>query len=247
MADTLKIIRQALEGYDSMDTAQRLNFIKSLSKVATVDRVSTGDIDFMCPVTKEGVRSSCNLTQCRYWVDHDWTKNCALSFLTGQEEKKAGTRQAKTSDRLSVEQISMLYRKSAQRIDSIFKRSFKVVQRHYLRDVLREKGVPRFTFVEGFCVTCQSQLLEEELADPVLSLGDGKGYCSLDCKKQHPPAYYEIERFFEAEFLRVVEVGSELFTHFYLEEILGFQPNVLRNRLEKLREESTKKEKVEKT
>ena len=89
-------------------------------------------------------------------------------------------------------------------------------------------------------MACQSTLLQEEIDDAQLYLGDGFGYCSLDCKKQHPPAYYEIEKFFEVEFLKVVDVGSELFNPFYLEEILGFQPNVLRNRLEKIREEGLK-------
>lgn len=96
--------------------------------------------------------------------------------------------------------------------------------------------MPRFKFLPGFCVTCQSRLTDEELADASLLLTDGFGYCTPECKKQYTPQYFEIERFFESEFFKILEIGAELFTFYYLEEILGFQPNVLRNRLEKIRD-----------
>jgi len=215
-----------------MDGSERLHLLKDIEKIAEIEKIEHMEAESVCPVTKHATHLPCGLQKCRFWVDHPWTKNCALNFLLKQEKQK---------DRLSIEQVSLLYKKSPQRVESIYKRSFKIVQRHYLKKLLRTRSVPQFTFVEGFCVTCQSKLLEEDLADPQLVLGEGLGYCSSECKKQHPPAYFEIEKFFQTEFLRVVETGSELFNFFYLEEILGFQPNVLRNRLEKLRDEASKK------
>lgn len=233
MLDTLKIISQGLSKFDQLTGRERLQTIQDITKIAQVEHITRPAPESVCPVTKQTIGVPCALKGCKFWVDHPWTKNCALNFLLNQEKK----------DRLTIEQVSLLYRKSPQRVESIYKRSFKIVQRHYLKDLLRARGTPQFTYISGFCVTCQSRLLEEDLSDPQLSLGSGFGYCSVECKKQHPPQYYEIERFFETEFLRVVEAGSELFNFFYLEEILGFQPNVLRNRLEKLRDETAKKKK----
>jgi hypothetical protein len=62
----------------------------------------------------------------------------------------------------------------------------------------------------------------------------------VECKKHYSPQYFEIEQFFESEFFRVIEVGAEIFNFYYLEEILGFQQNVLRNRLEKIRDPKKK-------
>lgn len=233
MLDTLKIISERLGGFDTLGGKERLQTLQDLSKLATIEHIDKSTPESVCPVTKQAIRVPCELSRCKFHVDHPWAKNCALNFLLNQEKK----------DRLTVEQVSLLYKKSPQRVESIYKRSFKIVQRHYLRDLLRSRSTPQFVYIAGFCVTCQSHLLDEDLADPNLCLGGGSGYCSTECKKQHPPQYYEIERFFEAEFLRVVETGSELFNFFYLEEILGFQPNVLRNRLEKLRDETAKKKK----
>lgn len=232
MLDTLKIISQRLQGFETLTSVERLEAIREIKQFAQIEQIPPQAAQSVCPVTKQSIRAPCGLTTCKFYVEHAWTNNCALNFLLNQEKQK---------DKLTIEQISLLYKKSPQRVESIYKRAFKIVQRHYLKDLLRSRQTPQFTYLPGFCVTCQSSLLEEELGDTQLALGEGYGYCSTECKKQHPPQYYEIEKFFEAEFLRVVETGSELFNFFYLEEILGFQPNVLRNRLEKLRDESVKK------
>lgn len=232
MLDNLKIISQRLEEFETLTSTERLQTVQEIKKLAEIEKITPQASQSVCPVTKQSIRAPCGLTTCKFHVDHPWTNNCALNFLLNQEKQK---------DKLTVEQISLLYKKSPQRVESIYKRAFKIVQRHYLKDLLRSRQTPQFTYLPGFCVTCQSSLLEEELGDVQLALGGGFGYCSTECKKQHPPQYYEIEKFFEAEFLRVVETGCELFNFFAVEELLGFQPNVLRNRLEKLREEQSKR------
>lgn len=232
MLDTLKIISQALDKFDRIESLNKVKTLQEIRKIASVEPTQTKEPQSVCPVTKTALRASCALNKCKFWVDHRWTNNCTLNFMLNQQK-----------ERLTTEQVSLLYKKSPQRVESIYKRSFKIVQRHYLKELLRNKAVPQFTHVAGFCVACQSRLLDEELGDSTLALGNGLGYCSNDCKKAHPPAYFEIERFFEADFLRVVEVGSEVFAFFALEDLLGFQPNVLRNRLEKVREEATSKKK----
>ena len=226
-ASTLKIIDEALDGYESLDSLARKELIQNIQKIAEIERKELAPSEFICPITKQGTVCSCNLQKCKYWVEHPWTKNCALHFMNSQQKGS-----------LSTEQVSLLYRKSPERIDSIYKRCFKIVQRHYLRDTLRNRYIPQFKFIPGFCVTCQSLLVKEDLEDPNLRIDSQFGYCSVDCKKQFSPHYFEIERFFEAPFFRVVEIGSETFNFYYLEDILGFQPNVLRNRLEKLREDA---------
>jgi hypothetical protein len=223
----IKIIDK-LDQYEVLSVLERKDLLLDIQKVAELHlEPEVIEPDSVCPVTKQEVIIPCQLTQCRYWVEHQWTKNCALNFMASQEV-----------DQLSVEQVSFLYRKSVERVNSIYNRSFKVLQRHYLRDMLRNKGVPQFSFVPGFCVSCQSKLWEEDLADGNLRLTDQFGYCSVECKKQLPPQYFEIEHFFQADFYEIVKLGSELFNFYYLEDILGFQPNVLRNRLEKLRDSS---------
>lgn len=233
----LKDLSHNLDRYAHLDSTQRVQILKDLRQVANIEQTTKCDTSSMCPVTKEAIRVSCHLNSCKFWVDQDWTKNCALNFLLNLPQEK----DKPLKDKLTVEQISMLYKKAPRRVESIYKRSFKIVQRHYLKNLLQTRGVSRFSYVAGFCVTCQSKLLEEELNDTQLFLGEGKGYCSAECKKQHPPQYYEIEKFFEADFLQIIEIGSELFNFFFLEDLLGFQPNVLRNRLEKLRDGTRKK------
>jgi hypothetical protein len=222
---TLKIIDEKLNRFDSLTVLEKQIFFTELQKIASVEqKTHEEEIESVCPVTKQEVVAECQLKTCRYWVEHSWTKNCALNFMASQE-----------IDALTVEQVSLLFRKSSNRIDSIYQQCFKIVQRHYLRDTLRNKGVPQYNFIPGYCVSCQTRLLEEDLANDALRLEHGHGYCSPECKKTFPPNYFEIEKFFQADFYRIIQVGSELFNFYYLEEILGFQPNVLRNRLEKLR------------
>jgi hypothetical protein len=227
--DILKIINEALDRYDTLTPLEQKDLILKIQKFGAVMEHAPELPESVCPITHISLQLPCGLTKCSYWVDHPWTKNCALNFMSVHEKEQ-----------LTMEQVSLLYRKSPERVDSIYKRCFKILQRHYLRDLLRNKAVPRFHFYKGFCVACQSRLLQEEMDDPTLRLEEGFGYCSADCKKQYTPHYFEIEKFFEADFYRVVEVGSELFNFYALEEILGFQPNVLRNRLEKIREGTDK-------
>ena len=223
---------EALDRFQRMDTREKQQFFQNLIRVAHVEQIEVPEANSICPYTKESLRQPCTLQKCPYWINHAWTRNCSMNFMVEQFR-----------DNLSVEQVSFLYRKSPDRVDSIFKRCFKIVQRHYLRDLLRSKSIPQFHFVSGYCVHCQSRLLDEELEDPMLRIDQDFGYCSTDCKKQYPVQYFEIERFFEAEFFKVVEVGAEIFNYYYLEEVLGFQPNVLRNRLEKIRDGEKEKRK----
>lgn len=226
MVIMLKELNDELSRYPDLDVKSRHILLKRLGQIANLNTFEKEvEIESICPYTKEALRVNCGLKSCPYWNQNEWTKNCSLNFLLKQQ-----------ADALSIPQVSLLYGKSPERVESIYKKCFKIVQRHYLRSTLREKRVPRFHFLRGFCVACQTKLSEEELCDPNLHLTDGFGYCSADCKKQYPPNYFEIERFFEAEFLKIIEVGAEIFTFYYLEEILGFQPNVLRNRLEKIRD-----------
>jgi len=222
---TLEMIEKKLDQFEQLTALERKDVLHSLHKYAQVNHHQFDEPESVCPVIKEEVRLACGLNKCRYWIDQPWTKNCAVNFMTAQGKEN-----------LSVEQVSLLYRKAPERVDSIYKRSFKIVQRHYLRDMVRNRGVPQFTYVSGFCVACQSKLLDEELTNSALRLDADFGYCSVECKKQFPPPFFEVERFFQADFFKVVEIGSELFNFYYLEEMLGFQPNVLRNRLEKLRD-----------
>lgn len=225
MSADLKQISDKLDKFEQLSALERKDLLHSLNNYGKVTPQKFDEPDSVCPITKEEVRVSCDLKGCRYWVDHSWTKNCSINFMATQEKEN-----------LSVEQVSLLYRKAPERVDSIYKRSFKIVQRHYLRDIIRNNRVPQFRYIPGFCVTCQSKLLEEEITNPNLRLDEDFGYCSSDCKKKFPPPFFEVERFFQSDFFKVVELGSTLFNFYYLEEILGFQPNVLRNRLEKLRD-----------
>jgi hypothetical protein len=229
----LLAISRELDRYPEMDSNERHFFLRDIQKHAVIDIQQTQPATSACPYTKEPLALPCSLNGCPFWVNHSWTKNCSLNFLVDQAK-----------DSLSVSQVSFLYKKSPERIQSIYKNCFKIVQRHYLKNYLKTKNVPRFHYIPGFCVTCQSKLLEEEILDSSLRLDGEHGYCSTDCKKQFPAAYFEIEKFFEADFFRVVEIGGEIFNFYYLEEVLGFQPNVLRNRLEKIRDGKKDRKKV---
>lgn len=220
----LQQIDRALDSFQNMNMQEKQKFFQNLFQVAEVQQAPVmNESQSVCPYTKESLRHPCSLKQCPFWINHSWTKNCAINFMTEQEKEN-----------LSVEQVSFLYKKSPDRVESIFKKCFKIVQRHYLKDFLKNKAVPQFNYIPGFCVSCQSKLSEEEFNDPLLRIDADFGYCSPECKKTFPVQYFEIEKFFEVDFFKVVEVGSEIFNFYYLEEVLGFQPNVLRNRLEKI-------------
>lgn len=220
----LTIISGKLEKFDQLLPIEKAHVFAQLKKIADVAFEKVPESESICPVHQQPVVAPCGLKKCRYWVDQGWTRNCALNFLSAQEKEN-----------LTIDQVSLLFRKPPERVDAIYKRAFKIVQRHYLKDQIRNKGTPWFKYLPGYCVACQTKLLEDEIADPQLRLDPEHGYCTTDCKSQFPPQYYTVEKFFEADFYRVVEVGGELFNFYYLEEILGFQPNALRYRLEKLR------------
>lgn len=223
----LKDIDLKLSDYPDMSLRERHELLSKLSMLATLNFIE-GEVsdESICPYTKESLRVPCGLKKCMYWNPNPWVKNCSLNFLLNQ----------KNAETLSISQVSLLYGKSPKRVESIYKKCFKIVQRHYLKSVLRERKIPQFKFIKDFCVTCQSTLLPEELENESLRLNEGFGYCSTECKKQYPPQYFDIELFFESDFFKIIEVGSELFNFYYLEEVLGFQQNVLRNRLEKIRD-----------
>ncbi len=218
----LESLLSGFERLDSLSVSERFDFFKNVTELANVRNLSLGEIEnSICPYTKKETVVPCQLNRCMFWVEREGCNNCALNFLMRE-----------SVDKLSVQQFSYLYQKSPQRVESIFKRCFKIVQRHYLKTRLRELKVPRFTYQPGFCVACESRLLESE-KEPTLMLGNGFGYCQASCKKDLPPLHFEIERFFESEFKHVLAVACDMFTTYYVEEILGFQPNILRGRLEK--------------
>jgi hypothetical protein len=220
----LTIISERLKNFNDLLPKDRAEVFTQLKQIADISFIKVAESESICPVHQEPVTLPCGLKKCRYWVDQPWTRNCALNFLATQEKEN-----------LTVDQVSLLFRKPPERVDAIYKRAFKIVQRHYLKDQVRNRGTPWFQYLQGYCVACQSKLLEEEILDPKLRLDVEHGYCSVDCKFHFPPQYYLVEKFFESDFYRVVEVGGELFNFYYLEEILGFQPNALRYRLEKIR------------
>ena len=226
----LTIISAKLEKFDQLLPIERAEVYAQLKRIASVQLVKAEESESICPVHRQPVVTACELKKCRYWVDQKWTRNCALNFMAAQEK-----------DNLTIDQVSLLFRKPPERVDAIYRRAFKIVQRHYLKDQVRNRGTPWFRYMTGYCVACQTKLLEEEIADETLRLDPEHGYCSADCKFQFPPQYFTVEKFFEADFYRVVEVGGELFNFYYLEEILGFQPNALRYRLEKLRKQGVEK------
>lgn len=221
----LQDLDRELSRYGELSVTERHTLLRKLSPGADLEILPESECESICPYTKEPLRVACGLKGCLYWNDNAWVKNCSLNYLLRQK-----------ADALNIAQVSLLYGKSPERVESIYKKCFKIVQRHYLKTKLRERKIPRFKFIPGFCVTCQSRLTDEELADATLILTDGFGYCSPECRKQYTPQYFEIESFFESEFFKIIEIGAELFNFYYLEEILGFQPNVLRNRLEKIRD-----------
>lgn len=227
LPDTLRIISEGLSRYAELGVTERLALFSELRKVARMEQSGddTAEPDSTCPVTQEPLRRPCGLTQCQYYVEHPWARNCALNYQAVVNQ-----------DVLGSEQVAFLYRKSPSRVESIYKRCFKIVQRHHLRNTLgdKQKELKQFKYVPGFCVFCETRLDLADLSEN-LSLGNGFGYCSTECKKEHPPEYFEIESFFGVPFLDVVREGGKIFNFYYLEEILGFQPNVLRNRIETLR------------
>lgn len=215
---------QKAKKFNELPYDERISFLKDLMSKGAVSTKIFEPSCSTCPYTKEALVKPCSLKKCPFWVNHEFTKNCSLNYMTSLEEET-----------LTLEQISFLFEKNLARVESLHKDAFKMVQRVFLRDLLIQKEVQRFNFIPGFCVNCQSKLSDEDLEDHQLSLGDGFGYCSKECKRTYLPDIWRVEKFFETDLLTLVKVGAELFNFYYLEEILGFQPNVLRNRLEKIR------------
>ena len=116
----LKIISERLNRFDSLDGTTRHQTLILIKDLAVVQPTEPTEPVSVCPVTCSPIHRPCELKPCRFWVEHIWTKNCALTFLLNQEKR----------DRLTVEQVSLLYKKSPQRVDSIYKRAFKIGQRH---------------------------------------------------------------------------------------------------------------------
>lgn len=223
--DTLDAIEQDLGKLPRMGEATRLEFLKKLSRfgeIKPLEQEMLKEPESTCPVHREPLRLPCGLSACRYWVEQPWVKNCALNFMSSQSQQN-----------LSVNQVSLLYRKSPVRVDSIFRRCFKVIQRHYLKDLIHNRGYPRFQFLTGFCVDCESKLTRDEILNPSLRVGFDFGYCSPECRKSYQPHTFDLEYFFQTRMENIVKVGAEFFNVYALEEILGFQANVLRARLEK--------------
>ena len=145
-------------------------------------RLATG---FCCSVIGTTLRTDCQLEQCRYHIDYEWSANCLLAYMHQQQVEA-----------LSVDEIAFLYRIPSERVKQKIDegttrlRTQAIEQQRESDDRLARK----FSYLKGarLCCVCESRL-DDEPVPRSLQIESIGFYCSKECRDEKPPRIVELE------------------------------------------------------
>lgn len=146
-------------------------------------RLATG---FCCSVTGTTLRTGCQLGQCRYHIDYEWSANCLLAYMHQQQVES-----------LSVDEVSFLYRIPSERVKqkideaTVRLRTQALDQQRGHEDSLAR----RFRYLMGarLCCVCEQPVDDEPVPRGLQVERLGGFYCSRECRDEKPPRIIELE------------------------------------------------------
>lgn len=146
-------------------------------------RLATG---FRCSLTGTTLRTDCQLRQCRYHIDYEWTANCLLAYMHQQQVES-----------LSVDEVAFLYRIPAERVKQKIEEA-TVALRTQALEQQRERDdslARKFRYLMGarLCCVCESPLGDEPVSRNLQIERIGAFYCSRECRDEKPPRVIELE------------------------------------------------------
>ena len=183
--------------------------------------------DFRCPLNGFTVARPCNLSSCQYYIGPkkmttDGKKRVPKAeILEAQQTAAAGCKNClilcldrAKNGRLSAQEVATVRGISVSEVNSINNNAIAKIRRATIRERIEKLQLPRFKYLDGFCVSC-GLCIEDELelnTHPELSVVVEKhGWCSEGCRDDKPKWQFQIEREFECDYLDALAVG--LSTH----------------------------------
>jgi hypothetical protein len=146
-------------------------------------RLATG---FRCGTLGTTLRTDCQLRQCRYHIDYEWTANCLLAYMHQQQVES-----------LSVDEVSFLYRIPAERVKQKIEEATVALRTGALEQQReRDDSLSRqFRYLLGarLCCVCESPVGDEPVARNLQVERIGAFYCSRECRDEKPPRVVELE------------------------------------------------------
>ena len=129
--------------------------------------------EFVCPVMKCQLNLPCQLQECKFWINVDWTRNCLLSYAATQGVSN-----------LTVEEVSFLYDFPLKKVIELSNSALKkmhdgVVHAESYNSPELER---QFWFIptKKVCCVCSSSIPDDD--GNRIDIADlGLAYCSQDC------------------------------------------------------------------
>jgi len=182
-----------------LETIRKLKEFGSLSVVSkTVSRD-----DFQCPTNKFSLARPCSLGECHYFIDSFEGRNCLINCLTRAK-----------NNRLSNVEISHLLKISPSDINSINNQSINKIRKAVIKEKLERVHISRFSYLDGHCVTCETNIINElEMGmqqDLIIEYGK-HGWCSIACKKEKPKWQFLIEKEFGCHYEDALTVAYTIY------------------------------------
>lgn len=182
----LQEISSSIENWPSVTNDSRLQTIRSLKTVATIETCQVPkDSEMSCPEHGHAMSSPCSLNQCAFFIINPKSFNCIYHSLDNAKKKKLTPNEISTCLGITVNQINQSMSSAILKI--------RLVK---LEDDISAEKLNKFKYLEGSCIHCGIDISDElDLGtNPSLIVEHGKyGYCSDTCKKQKLPWKFKLE------------------------------------------------------
>ena len=212
--------------YTEAERLQTIRDLRAMGKLTMVANKVSVSTDFKCPLNSFTVARPCNLSSCQYYIGpkkitlEGKKRQPKAEILEAQQTAAAGCKNClilcldmAKNGRLSAQEVATVMGISVSEVNTINNNAIAKIRRATIKERIEKLQLPRFKYLEGFCISC-GLCIEDELelnVQPELTaVLEKHGWCSEGCRDDKPKWQFQIERNFECDFLDVLAIGLEV-------------------------------------
>jgi len=210
-----------------LSEAERLQTIRDLRTLGSLTKIPNGtpiDSGFACPINGFSLARPCNIDSCQYYLGPRIVENKKripkVEIVEAQAIASAESKNClimcldkSKNSRLSAQEVATVMGISVSEVNTINNNAIAKIRRAKIKERIERLQVPRFKYLDGFCVACELNI-EDELelnTHPELSIAAQQyGWCSEGCKQDKPKWQFQIERYFDCDYIDALAVGSSI-------------------------------------
>ena len=216
IGDDIAKITEFFDNWYNHTELIRLETIRALrlSGHLSAKHQSNTSNEFRCPLFNFSLVRQCGLTSCQYYLPIQYgnhsqeqmiqkCKNCLINCL---DQSK--------NNRMSAHETACLLGISVSEVNNNNSMAISKIKRTQIKEHLEKYQIPRFKYIEGHCVSCESYIqdeLEMNLMPEFVIQANKFGWCSGECREKKPKWQFLIEKEFECYFLHALSVGFFLY------------------------------------